>query len=103
MIELIEAAIINEIAITTQDICKQLAMSRQTLYRALNKENTDFKTLYDQSKSAYAHKWLIEDKLSITQVGLKLRFKDSSSFYKAFKRWYGVSPKQYLQNNSLFI
>jgi len=32
-------------------------------------------------------------------ISISLGYKDSSSFYKAFKRWYGATPKTYLDTN----
>jgi len=44
---------------------------------------------------------LQSDRLNVTSAALSLGYKDSSSFTKAFKRWYGVTPKQYLSAGDL--
>ena len=82
-------------SITVDKISDALSISRQTLYRELKKQDTDFKTVYDSVREKEAIYLLTSEKDSIEGISLKLGFKDSSSFYKAFKRWKGMSPSDY--------
>lgn len=74
-----------------------LAKSRQTLYRQLKQEGTDFQTIYNKTRKQLAFDLLREERNTISAVSLQLGFKDTSSFYKAFRRWTGVSPKHFLE------
>ena len=76
---------------------EMLAKSRQTLYRQLKQEGTDFQTIYNDTRKVIAFDLLKEKRNTISAVSLQLGFKDTSSFYKAFRRWTGMSPKQFLE------
>ncbi|MCY1464887.1 Helix-turn-helix domain protein [compost metagenome] len=39
--------------------------------------------------------WLAEDQVSFAEIADRLGFADSSSFYKAFRKWYGCNPGHY--------
>jgi AraC-like DNA-binding protein len=76
-----------------------LNISRQTLYRELKKQNTDFKSLFESIRKEQALLLLSSGKETIDSISLKLGYKDNSSFHKAFKRWYGQSPAMYSRLN----
>lgn len=85
--------------VSVEAICLALSLSRQTLFRKLKDESCDFRSLLDQFKKERALVLLQSAKNNVTSVGLSLGYKDSSSFTKAFKRWYGVTPKMYLDRH----
>jgi len=78
---------------------KLLAKSRQTLYRQLKNEGTDFQTIYNDARKQLAFELLREKRNTISAISLQLGFKDTSSFYKAFRRWTGVSPKHFVETS----
>jgi len=77
---------------------EMLAKSRQTLYRQLKQEGTDFQTIYNDMRKQLAFDLLRKKQNTISEVSLQLGFKDTSSFYKAFRRWTGLSPKRFLES-----
>jgi AraC-like DNA-binding protein len=80
---------------TIDEVSRELNMSRQTLYRKLKSENTDFKTLINEVRKSTALELLAAPNSTILSTSLELGFKETSSFYKAFKRWYGKSLSEY--------
>lgn len=96
----IEKAFDANLDISVESICEVLSLSRQTLFRKLKEEGCDFRSLSDQFKKERALLLLQSARNNITSVGLSLGYKDSSSFTKAFKRWYGLTPKDYLTRRS---
>lgn len=96
--QLIDNAMSHGQTLSIEQACELLATSRQTLYRQLQQESTDFKTIYDELRKQRAIDLLNEQTNNIGVISLQLGFKDSSSFYKAFRRWTGTSPKDYLEN-----
>lgn len=78
-------------------IASKLSTSRQTLYRKLEKENTTYKTIVDDvRKKQVIASMRASQPPSITEMSYSVGFKDTSSFYKAFKRWFNTTPKDYL-------
>ena len=73
-----------------QYICEQLHMSRSTLYRKLKAEQTSFSELLDKVRKRKALLG-IENQLTVEQQCRQLCFHDSSSLYKAYRRW-SLSP-----------
>jgi len=81
---------------TIEVLSNGLFMSRQSIYRKLKEEGTDFKTLLNEVRKTLAVNLLNADNPSMTSISIELGFKEPGSFYKAFRRWYGMSPRDYL-------
>jgi AraC-like DNA-binding protein len=94
----IEKILLSKNTISIDAVCNELATSRQTLYRKLKEEGSDYKSLSDEYKKSAALKLLQKESENITSISLRLGYKDTSSFYKAFKRWFGITPKAYLNS-----
>jgi len=70
--------------------------------RSLSTFTRDFKATYkkppgrwlQERRLAHAHKLLIEDDLSVTDVAILVGYENISHFIKAFKAKYGVTPKK---------
>lgn len=97
--EKIKEIILNSLAEQKSNIdyvSEILCISRQTLYRHLKQEDTNFKTLLNDVRKEQALKLLQAEKSNMTHISLSLGFNETSSFYKAFHRWYGITPGEYL-------
>jgi AraC-like DNA-binding protein len=42
-----------------------------------------------------ARNYVDEGRLSVTEIAFVLGFADTSTFSRAFKRWTGISPREY--------
>ncbi|WP_182925272.1 helix-turn-helix transcriptional regulator [Acinetobacter baumannii] len=67
-----------------------------TLKRRLSSYNTSFSVLLEKTQKELSPPYLLDANLSISEVAYKLGYSDISSFSKAFQRWYGISPKQWI-------
>ncbi|MHA2938971.1 AraC family transcriptional regulator ligand-binding domain-containing protein [Vibrio sp. RC27] len=84
------------------EIATKLYTSRQTLYRKLEKENTTFRSIVDEVRKKYIIINLNKPNApSITELSYNLGFKDTSSFYKAFKRYFNATPKEYIESRRI--
>ncbi len=79
-------------------LASQFNMSKRTFQRRLKEEGLTFHTLVDQTRQALALEYLQQDQLSLQQVSHLLAFSEHGNFYRAFKRWHGITPKQYRQS-----
>jgi AraC-like DNA-binding protein len=73
----------------------ELRMSERTLQRRLEGEKTSFVQLLDDTRRELADQYLGRLHLSLGQAAYLLGFADQSSFFRACKRWFNLSPGQY--------
>lgn len=76
-------------------ICRQFHITPRTLHRHLQEENTTFRAITDEVKHQLALQHLKEH--SLKEAAYLLGYSDLANFRRAFKRWEGVSPTEYLQ------
>lgn len=81
-----------------ETIASQLNMSAPTLRRHLRKEGVSYQRLKDQCRKDAAIAYLSRPELSITAVAALMGFTDPSAFHRSFKKWTGVTPGQFREN-----
>jgi AraC-like DNA-binding protein len=78
-----------------EQVADALCMSERTLQRRLEEESTSFGDLLDGTRRELAEQYLSRLHLSLAEAAYLLGFQDQSSFFRACKRWFEVSPGQY--------
>ncbi len=81
--------------VSREEIAGTLHCSVRTLQRRLKDEGTSYKEIYDEIRKDVAMCYIDNDDKSLYEIGLLLGFTETSAFYKAFKRWTGLSPGEY--------
>lgn len=79
-------------------IADHLGLTPRTLQRKLQELGTSYNDVLDQMRRQLAERYLREPKMAICEVAYLLGFSESSSFHRAFKRWTGVTPKEFRSN-----
>ena len=77
------------------EVAGELCMSERTLQRRLEEETTSFVQLLDETRRELAEQYLGRLHLSLAQAAYLLGFADQSSFFRACRRWFDLSPGQY--------
>ncbi|HEY6557296.1 MAG TPA: AraC family transcriptional regulator [Polyangiaceae bacterium] len=77
------------------EVAQQLGMSERSLRRRLANEGITYTQLFEQALASAAKRMLRDPAQSILGAAYAMGFSDSSAFHRAFKRWTGVTPKQY--------
>jgi len=79
----------------TEGLAASLCISASTLRRRLAQEGQTYQGLKDSVRKELAIVWLAEPQISFAQIAERLGFADTSSFYKAFRKWSGSNPGHY--------
>ncbi|MBR1175761.1 AraC family transcriptional regulator ligand-binding domain-containing protein [Bradyrhizobium sp. KB893862 SZCCT0404] len=78
-----------------EEIARRLGMSHRTLVRRLALEGLTFSGVLDEMKIDLAKSYLKNDELPISQTAWLLGYGEVSAFTHAFKRWTGMTPRQW--------
>ena len=76
-------------------LARQLCLSPSTLRRRLAEEGQNYQGLKDSVRRELAIAWLSQEDVAMGELAERLGFADSSSFYKAFRKWSGCNPGHY--------
>lgn len=82
---------------SSADVAAQLNMTERTFRRRLAQEGSSYRELVQSVRKEMAVYYLDQTQLQITQIAQKLGYAETSNFRTAFKKWLGVSPRQWRQ------
>lgn len=78
-------------------VARRLALSARTLQRRLGEDGTSFRELVDLARRDIALQALARPGADLTDLAFLLGFSEVSAFSRAFRRWTGHSPTEYLR------
>lgn len=90
----------QQLALTTEPVnrdrvAEKMGMSGRSLQRKLQAHGSNFQQVYDDFRHEKSLLLLQDLTLSLVEVSNQLGFSESSTFYRAFKRWQGITPGEY--------
>jgi AraC-like DNA-binding protein len=85
---------LDDEALTIDKVAKEMTVSVRTLQNRLEAEGVVFSDLLKDIREKLAKKYLHEN-YSVEQITYLLGFSEPSTFRKAFKKWSGVTPREY--------
>lgn len=77
-----------------EKVALDLHMSPCTLSRRLKSHDITFTQLIDQVRYELAKHYIQQKNLPISEVAFLLGYSEVSAFSRAFKRWFGCTPRQ---------
>lgn len=78
-------------------IAKQLGQSSRSLQRRLADEGTHYNDVLAGIRVEFAKRYLARGSVSASEVAYLIGFTEPPAFFKAFKRWTGVTPGEFQQ------
>ncbi len=84
--------------LTEADVASRLNRSTSSLQRDLRAEGTTFRQLLEGTRRDMAERLLTSESRSIGQTAFMLGYSDQSTFTRAFRRWHGISPGQFVRH-----
>ncbi|MEW6030633.1 MAG: AraC family transcriptional regulator [Chloroflexota bacterium] len=80
--------------LSIEKVAKEMSVSVRTLQNRLDAEGVVFSDLLRDIRQRLAQKY-IREQYSVEQITYLLGFSEPSVFRKAFKKWMGVTPREY--------
>ena len=77
-----------------RDVASDLCMSDRTLQRRLAEAGTSFQAEVDALRRQLTEKYLCDPQVPLVAIASLLGFAEESTFYRACRRWFQLSPKQ---------
>lgn len=74
---------------------REMGMSERTLQRRITAEGTTFSAIVKASRQELGRQLLSDPSMGISEVAGRLGYQDTTSFYRAFRSWEGVTPNQW--------
>jgi AraC-like DNA-binding protein len=78
--------------VSIERIAERIGISSRHLRRRLDEQGTSFNSLLAQHRCELAKRLLTETRESIDEIVFLTGFSEPSTFYRAFKRWTGMTP-----------
>jgi AraC-like DNA-binding protein len=82
---------------TLDEVAASLCLSARTLKRRLQEAGLSYRELVDAELQTRACDLLSSTALPVSEIAYRLGYGDVSNFGRAFKRWTGLSPKDFRQ------
>jgi AraC-like DNA-binding protein len=75
------------------DVASLLQITKRTLTRRLEVEGTTFRHLSEEIQYEIARQLIENTSMTMTEIGLVLRYSEASAFSRAFRQWAGTTPR----------
>lgn len=79
-----------------EDVASNFNITPRSLQRRLKEESTNFQQIADQVRKSLALHYLEKGKYQLKEISYILGYNELSAFSRAFKRWTGKPPQQYI-------
>ena len=76
-------------------IAQDLGTSERTLQRRITESGTSFRKLLEEARHDLGRQMLGDPQNGVDEIAFLLGFQDTSSFYRAFRAWEGVTPAEW--------
>ncbi|MFO0607043.1 MAG: AraC family transcriptional regulator ligand-binding domain-containing protein [Polyangiales bacterium] len=78
-------------------VAKDLGLSPRSLQRRLAEEGAGYSELLGEVRVEFAKRYLARGTVSASEVAYLVGFTEPPAFFKAFKRWTGMTPRAFQQ------
>lgn len=92
------ASVLAEGTPTLEVAAKNFALSGRSLRRKLQQESTSFRDVLEKTRQEICQRMILDETHSFAEISSLLGYSEQSAFNRAFKTWYGQSPKAYAQS-----
>jgi AraC-like DNA-binding protein len=83
-----------------ESVASRLGVSVRTLSRRLQDEGTSYREVLEDIRLTMAQEFLALTDLPLADVSLAVAFANEASFYRAFRRWAGMTPDEWRRTHA---
>ncbi|WEJ74727.1 AraC family transcriptional regulator [Pseudomonas sp. PSE14] len=83
--------------VTLEHMAQELCMSKRTLQRRLQALELEFAELVEEIRQGLAIELVRQSACSLTEIAQRIGYNEASSFTRAFRRWTGLTPREFRQ------
>lgn len=83
------------------EVAQFFNVSESTLRRQLSSQGTSYRALLESHRKKRALEMLDHSHFTISEVASRLGYVEPLSFFKVFKKWTGLTPKQYRRSRAV--
>lgn len=95
MVKMVVMSRVRNERLSLQMVADELFMNARTLQRKLEREGISFQSLLDEVRQELAEDYLLRLGMSVSDTAFLVGLSEPSAFARSFKRWTGLSPKEY--------
>jgi AraC-like DNA-binding protein len=81
-------------------VARMLGLSERTMNRRLREIGRSWRGVLDAFREAEAERLLVSGRTELSDVAFRLGFSDQTAWNRAFRRWKGMSPTEWLRARS---
>lgn len=81
--------------LTKNEAAEMTGLSPRTLLRRLSSENISYSEVLGQARLKKAAELLKHDDIKMIDITMMLGYENASSFTRSFRRWTGLTPREY--------
>lgn len=82
-------------------VARDLGMSERTLQRRITDEGGTFRALLIEARQELGRRLLSDAAMGVDEVACLLGYQDTSSFYRGFREWEGMTPNHWRAVNGV--
>jgi len=79
--------------VTSELVAQKLYTSKRSLQRRLNEEGVTFQQVLSDTRLELSQHYLAQEEISLGEISYLLGFQDQTSFFRAYQKWTGKTPK----------
>jgi AraC-like DNA-binding protein len=102
LVSLVRSAIVERLStiVSPELVASQLGLSLRSLQRSLHAHGTSYEGLLREVRLELACQHLREGRRTMSEIAFALGYDNPSAFSRAFRRWTGVAPGEYLRRTA---
>jgi AraC-like DNA-binding protein len=81
---------------------ENLGVSPRSLRRHLAQEGTNYRNILEETRRKLCERYLLEQRMTLAEIAERLGYSEQSAFNRAFKKWFGETPKTYAKAMLVF-